>query len=78
MVYGCFSYYGVRKKVFIDVIMDAKHHVNILTNALEPSAEMMVLNSFIFQQYNDLKHTSRLAKNFFEYKKIEFLPWPPH
>jgi transposase len=77
MVWGCFSYYGVGKLVFIDGIMDAKHYVNILTNALEPSAEMMGLDSFIFQQDNDPKHTSRLAKNFFEYKGIELLPWPP-
>jgi hypothetical protein len=33
----------------MDVIMDAKPYVNILTNALELSAEIVGLDSFIFQ-----------------------------
>jgi transposase len=77
MVWGCFSYYGVGRLVFIDGIMDAKYYVNILANNLEPSADMMGLESFVFQQDNDPKHTSGLAKKFFAHKGIELLPWPP-
>jgi hypothetical protein len=71
-----FVLFRSREISFIDGIMDVKHFVSILTNALEPSAEMMGLDSFIFQKDNDPKHTSRLAKNLFEYKEIELLPWP--
>jgi transposase len=37
----------------------------------------MGLDHFIFQQDNDPKHTSKLAKRFFEEKNIELLPWAP-
>ena len=31
---------------------------------------------WIFQQDNDPKHTSRSAKNWFQAKGVEVLPWP--
>ncbi|KAF7689117.1 Transposable element Tc1 transposase [Cucumispora dikerogammari] len=36
----------------------------------------MSLNRFIFQQDNDLKHTSEHTKSFFAASNIEVLPWP--
>ena len=36
----------------------------------------MELNTFIFQQENDPKHTSKLAKQYFNDKSIVLLPWP--
>jgi transposase len=62
--------------VFIDGIMDSKKYVNILFNNLKASASVMELENNIFQQDNYPKHTSKLAKKFFEYKNIELLPWP--
>ncbi len=77
MVWGCFSYHGVGLLVFIDGIMDPVKYVNILSNNLEDSARLMGLENYTFQQDNDPKHTSRLAKNYFEDKSIDLLPWPP-
>ena len=36
----------------------------------------MGLSDFIFQQDNDPKHTSRIAKRFFLEKNIKTLDWP--
>ena len=76
MVWGCFSYYGVGKLVFIDGIMDAARYCNILANNLISSAKELNMNEFIFQQDNDPKHTSKLAKSYFEENKIKVMPWP--
>lgn len=76
MVWGCFSYYGVGKLVFIEGNMDAVAYVNILSENLTESACMMGLGRYTFQQDNDPKHTSKLAKKFFENKNIDVLSWP--
>jgi transposase len=76
MVWGCFSSQGVGKLTVIEGKMGAAKYVNILANNLQESVDMMGLNSFIFQQDNDPKHNSRLAKEYFEDKSIVLLPWP--
>jgi transposase len=77
MVWGCISYHGVGKLVFIEETMDAALYVNILANNLQESAELMGLDAFIFQQDNDPKHTSKLAKAYFEDEQVPVLSWPP-
>jgi transposase len=76
MVWGCFSYNGVGKLHFIDGIMDAAEYCSILSDNLFASVKKLKMNSFIFQQDNDPKHTSKLAKSFFVEKNVEVLPWP--
>jgi DDE superfamily endonuclease len=56
--------------------MDRFEYCDILANNLATSASEMGLESFIFQQDNDPKHTSKHLKEFFKEKKIEVLPWP--
>lgn len=51
--------------------------INILLNNLSTSATDMGLETFIFQQDNDPKHTSRLTKRYSEEKNIKLLPWTP-
>ena len=51
-------------------------YVDILSRNLFESANEMGLSSFIFQQDNDPKHTSRLAKEFFTENNITVLDWP--
>lgn len=77
MVWGCFSYHGVGKLVFIDGIMDAAKYVDILSRNLCSSANSMGLSEFIFQQDNDPKHTAKLTKRYFESKNMNILEWPP-
>lgn len=76
MVWGCFSKFGVGNLVKIDGRMTAASYVDVLSENLATSAEKMHLGSFIFQQDNDPKHTSRLATRFFEENDIEKLNWP--
>ena len=77
MAWGCISCRGVGRLEFIDEKMDAARYVNVLANNLEESAQLMGLGSYIFQQDNDPKHTSRLAKAYFEDEQIPVLDWPP-
>lgn len=77
MLWGCFSYYGVGNLVVIKGKMNAAKYIDILAKNLFISAEKMNLNSFIFQQDNDPKHTSKLANEFFEERGVDLLPWPP-
>ena len=41
-----------------------------------PFAEEDMPLKWIFQQYNDLKHTNRAAKEWFRVNKIGVLDWP--
>ena len=56
--------------------MDKYKYYNILSNNIYKSAEKLGLNSFIFQQDNDPKHTSNYLKDFINKNKIEKLDWP--
>ncbi len=56
--------------------MDRFQYVNILSNNLFSSLKTLNLESFVFQQDNDPKHTSNHAKQFFGGKNIALLPWP--
>lgn len=76
MVWGCFSYRGIGKLVFIDGKMDAEMYCSILSDNLLSSVTQLGMSSYIFQQDNDPKHTSKLAKSFFAEEKINLLSWP--
>jgi transposase len=76
MVWGCFSSKGMGKLVFIDDTMDQWVYLNILKNNLNESASLMGLESFIFQQDNDPKHTSKVITEYLEQEKIPVLAWP--
>lgn len=77
MVWGCFSYYGMGRLVVIDGKMDAVKYINILGQNLKASARSMNLENFTFQQDNDPKHTSKIAKEYFRVNNISVLPWAP-
>jgi len=76
MVWGCFSSKGVGKLHFIDGIMRAVDYVSIIADNLKASAVLMGLNEYYFQQDNDPKHTSKLAKEYFVENNIKLMPWP--
>jgi hypothetical protein len=56
--------------------MDAPLYCYILGQNLSKSAQLMGLDEYVFQQDNDPKHTSKLAKQFFEENRIKLLDWP--
>lgn len=77
MVWGCFSYYGIGRLVFIDGRMDSGMYCNILANNLLDYVHEIGLSEYIFQQDNDPKHTSKLVRSYLEERKIKTLTWPP-
>lgn len=76
MVWGCFSYYGVGPIVRIDGIMDQHKYVGILRDVMLPYADDEMPLRFVFQQDNDPKHTSKLAKKFMVDNSIDLMEWP--
>lgn len=76
MVWGCFSYYGVGPLYRIRDIMDAKFYTNILREVMMPYAEWEMPLEWIFQQDNDPKHSSKLAKAWFRDNHVQVLGWP--
>lgn len=76
MVWGCFSWYGVGPIHWIKDIMDQHVYVDILQNIMLPYVDENMPLIWTFQQDNDPKHTSKLAKNWFIRNNITVLNWP--
>jgi hypothetical protein len=73
------SFQGVGFSCKIDDIMDADLYVRILRNELVDSIQYYDLDQeeeVIFQQDNDPKHTSKLAKDALEELDLNVLEWP--
>lgn len=56
--------------------MDATQYVEILQNIMLSYAEYEMPLKLTFQQDNDPKHTSRLAKRWMEENNIDLMVWP--
>ncbi|KAG0442745.1 Transposable element Tcb2 transposase [Dictyocoela muelleri] len=76
MLWGCFTYSGVGELYLIDGIMDKFVYTRILNTALKKSINDLRLDNFIFQHYNDPKHTSGHVKKYLTDNKIVTLDWP--
>lgn len=79
MVWGCFGWDGTGYVVKIDGKMDSRLFCQILEEDLQGSLEQLgkTPGEIIFQQDNDPKHTSKLAKSWFENHDINVMIWPP-
>ena len=70
------SYNGVGVMTVIDEIMTKEVYVRLLKENLDKSLKKAGLGKrYIFQQDQDPKHTSNLAKDYFEKKKVNVLYW---
>lgn len=76
MIWGCFSSKGVGRFEFIDGTMDARKYIGILNRSMDSSAADLGLSDYIFQQDNDPKHRSKLAREYFTAKKTKLMSWP--
>lgn len=76
MIWGCFSHNGVGPIHRIEGIMDKNVYVGILSEVMLPYAEWNMPIKWVFQQDNDPKHTSKLAKDWFRVNGVEVMSWP--
>ena len=78
MMWGCMTFKGVGYGCHIQQIMDSKLYCEILQKYLKDSLNFfdISINDMIFQQDNDPKHTSKLAKSWFQTNNMIVLPWP--
>lgn len=78
MLWGCITACGIGNFCKIEGNMDSAVYTDILSDELLNTIDMYDLDrgSIIFQQDNDSKHTSRLAKEWFAANGINVLEWP--
>jgi len=82
MVWGCVTGEGMGRLHRIEGIMNGPGYVSILQQSLLGTLKDWKLkktgkNKVIFQQDNDPKHTSHVARDWFQKQKVSVLPWPP-
>jgi transposase len=78
-VWGCFSWWGKGPLHWIKGKMDGPMYREILKGKMAPFLKNMAGGTGvepIFQQDNDPKHTSKVAKNYLSNKSIVVLDWP--
>ncbi len=73
--WGGFCIKGKTSLYCFSEIMNAEFYVNILRSHL-PEIEDLLGDEWRFQQDNDPKHTSRLAKTFLQDNMSEVIDWP--
>ena len=78
MIQSCMEQKGVGYATRIKRKIDAELYTNILGDKLLKSLEWFNLNvkNVYFQQNNNLKHVSKLAKKWFEDQGFKVLEWP--
>ena len=83
MIWGCMSWLGAEAMSKIVGRMDAQQYLHILDHCLLPTIEKCAKDPglhprslLIFQQDNDPKHTSCLARDWFMEQGIQLMEWP--
>lgn len=76
LLWGCFSSAGVGPLFWIKDKMCAADYVNILNNVMLPYAKEEMPLIWEFQQDNDPKHSSKLAKKWFQDNNVKLVEWP--
>jgi transposase len=78
MLWGCITAFGIGHFCKIEGMMNAEVYTDILNDELLNTMDMYHLDrdNTLFQQDNDPKHTSRLAKEWFTANGINVLEWP--
>jgi transposase len=80
MVWGCLTAEGVGRICRIEGNMNAILYTEILDDELLGTFRDLKIKKkdIYFQQDNDPKHTSNLATDWFQKKKVDKLDWPPN
>lgn len=75
MVWGAFSARGTFPLTMIEGKLTGERYARLLGEAMLPHFNELPVGT-IFQQDNDPKHTSRVAKAFFQLHQVSLLDWP--
>uniref|UniRef100_A0A8C6KMD7 Tc1-like transposase DDE domain-containing protein n=1 Tax=Nothobranchius furzeri TaxID=105023 RepID=A0A8C6KMD7_NOTFU len=77
MLWGCFAANGTGALQRVNGIMKKEDYLHILQHNLKSSARRLGLGrSWVFQQDNDPKHTSKVVKEWLNQARIRVLEWP--
>ena len=77
MMWGCMTHKGVGYGCHIQEVINSKLYCEILENHLKDSLNFYGIstNNMIFQQDNNPKHASKMAKKWFQDNEITVFPW---
>ena len=80
MVWGCMTSHGFGRLHLVEGRMNAVQYVSILEDAFLGTLQDQNIDrrNIYFQQDNDPKHTSKLAKAWFQDNHIDVLDWAPN
>ena len=80
MVWGCMTLHGFGRLCSVEGRMNAVQYISILEDSFLGTLQDQNINhhDIYFQQDNDPKHTSKLAKAWFQDNHIDVLDWPPN
>uniref|UniRef100_A0AAY4F020 Tc1-like transposase DDE domain-containing protein n=1 Tax=Denticeps clupeoides TaxID=299321 RepID=A0AAY4F020_9TELE len=77
MVWGCFAASGPGRFAVIDGTMNSTVYQKILKENVRPSVRQLKLKrSWVLQQDNDPKHTSKSTSEWLKKNKMKTLEWP--
>ncbi len=77
MVWGCFAASGPGWLAIIDGTMNSALYLKILKENVQPSVcDLKLKHTWVMQQDNDPKHTSKSTSEWLKKNKIKVLEWP--
>ncbi len=77
MVWGCFAASGTGRLAIIDGTMNSALYQKILKENVQPSVcDLKLKRTWVMQQDNDPKHTSKSTSEWLKKNKIKVLEWP--
>ncbi len=77
MVWGCFAASGPGRIAIIDGTMNSALYQKILKENVRPSVcDLKLKRTWVMQQDNDQKHTSKSTSEWHKKNKIKVLQWP--
>uniref|UniRef100_A0A8C6P1G5 Transposase Tc1-like domain-containing protein n=1 Tax=Nothobranchius furzeri TaxID=105023 RepID=A0A8C6P1G5_NOTFU len=77
MVWGCFAASGTGRLAVINGTMNSTVYQNILKENVRPSVcQLKLKTSWLLQQDNDPKHTSKSTSEWLKNNKMKTLEWP--
>ncbi len=77
MVWGCFAASGTGRLAIIDGTMNSALYQKILKENVQPSVcGLKLKRTWVMQQDNDPKHTSKSTSEWLKKNKIKVLEWP--